>query len=89
MLTLYNLGYAFSSVLGSLLGGWLLAALGTSTTGYFLVFAMSGIGRMCTLPLVTMLPGWRRAKEGEVTLATNTAVESALGPPQWIRARRI
>lgn len=81
VLTLYNLGYAFASVLGSLLGGWLLVTFGTSTTGYFVVFALSGVGRMLTLPLVTMLPGWRRAKEAEVTLATNTAVESALGPP--------
>jgi MFS family permease len=81
VLTLYNLGYAFSSVLGSLLGGWLLAVYGTSTTGYFVVFVMSGIGRLCTLPLVTMLPGWRKAQEAEITLATNTAVESALGPP--------
>lgn len=81
VLTLYNLGYALASVLGSLLGGWLLVTFGTSTTGYFVVFALSGVGRLCTLPLVTLLPGWRRAKEAEVTLATNTAVESALGPP--------
>jgi MFS family permease len=81
VLTVYNLGYALASVLGSLLGGWLLAALGTSTTGYFVVFALSGVGRMCTLPLVTFLPGWRRAKEAEVTLATSTANEAALGPP--------
>lgn len=81
VLTLYNLGYALASVLGSLLGGWLLYTFGTSTTGYFVVFALSGVGRLCTLPLVTMLPGWRWAKEAEVTLATNTAVETALGPP--------
>lgn len=81
VLTLYNLGYALASVLGSLLGGWCLVAFGTNATGYYIVFALSGIGRMLTLPLVTMLPGWRRAKEDEVALATNTAVESALGPP--------
>ena len=33
VLTLYNLGYALASVLGSLLGGWMLATFGTSTTG--------------------------------------------------------
>jgi len=81
VLTLYNLGYALASVFGSLVGGWLLATWGSNTTGYFVVFAISGVGRLCTLPLVTLLPGWRRAKEDEVTLATNTAVEAALGPP--------
>ncbi len=81
VLTLYNLGYALASVLGSLVGGWLLATCGTSTTGYFVVFAVSGIGRLCTLPLVTLLPGWRPAKPAEVTLAANTATEAALGPP--------
>lgn len=57
ILTLYNAGYALANVGGSLIGGALLAILGSTTAAYFWIFAVSGAARLLILPWLTALPG--------------------------------
>jgi DHA2 family multidrug resistance protein len=52
MLTLYNLGYAAATVVGSLVGGAILAMIGENQAGYLVVFAASCLARILTLPLL-------------------------------------
>ena len=56
MLTAYNLGYALASVGGSLVGGLLLRLGGESYAAYLVVFAVSSLGRLLTIPLLRRLP---------------------------------
>jgi MFS family permease len=56
MLTAYNLGYALASVGGSLVGGLLLRLGGESYVAYLVVFAVSSLGRLLTIPLLRRLP---------------------------------
>jgi MFS family permease len=56
MLTVYNLGYAMASVAGSALGGLLLALCGATFSAYLVVFAVSTVGRVLTIPLLRRLP---------------------------------
>lgn len=52
VLTTFNLANAIATVGGALLGGALLAALGTNREAYFVLFGISGIVRLCTIPLM-------------------------------------
>jgi MFS family permease len=56
ILTLYNLGFAVANVTGSLVGGLLLTSFGANSMTYYGIFALSGIARLLTLPLVKFLP---------------------------------
>ena len=52
MLTLYNLGYAAATVVGSLIGGGILFLFSESYAGYMVVFAASCAARIVILPLL-------------------------------------
>jgi MFS family permease len=54
VLTTFNLANAIATVGGSLLGGVLLASLGTNREAYFVLFGISGFARICTIPLMRM-----------------------------------
>jgi MFS family permease len=56
ILTLYYLGYAVATVLGSLVGGYFLERFGKGENAYFVLFTLSGIGRSFSLLLVYFLP---------------------------------
>ncbi|OHB81588.1 MAG: hypothetical protein A2W31_09765 [Planctomycetes bacterium RBG_16_64_10] len=56
MLTLYNLANSTSWVAGSLLGGCLLYALGTTQAAYFILFGLSSAGRLAALGLLYQVP---------------------------------
>ncbi|MGC4003433.1 MAG: MFS transporter [Pirellulales bacterium] len=57
VLTVYNLGYAVASSVGSIAGGVLLSFLAHNTAAYYWVFAISGVVRLLILPLIAWLPG--------------------------------
>jgi len=61
VLALYNVGSAAAVALGSLLGAALFAAMGRGAGAYALVFAVSSLLRVATLPLL------RRVASPEVT----------------------
>ncbi len=63
-LTLYNLGNAAATVVGSLVGGAILAIFDASYTGYLLVFAASCAARILTLPLLRGVRRTFAAREG-------------------------
>lgn len=52
VLTTFNLANAVAMVCGSLLGGAILMLAGTSHTAYMVIFAVSGVARILTLPLL-------------------------------------
>jgi MFS family permease len=56
ILTVYNLGYAVASVGGSLIGGLLLKLGNETFSAYLVVFAVSAVGRLLTVPLLRLLP---------------------------------
>jgi MFS family permease len=56
MLTVYNLGYAVASVAGSAVGGLALAVCGSTFNAYLIVFTVSTVGRVLTIPLLRRLP---------------------------------
>lgn len=66
VLTLYNFANSAALVVGSLFGGWMLKLLGTSHASYCVLFALSGLGRAMTLPLLRRIP--------EITGATTSVV---------------
>ncbi len=68
MLTLYNLGNAAAMVAGSLCGGGILALLGQARIGYFAIFAISGVARLSTVPLLMRIGG--KTTEAEAAPAT-------------------
>jgi MFS family permease len=55
-LTMYNLGYAVASVLGSVAGGFMLRYYDNQSIGYYSVFIVSTLGRLLTIPLIRWLP---------------------------------
>jgi MFS family permease len=52
VLTVFNLANAAATVGGSLMGGAILVSLGTDRNAYFVLFAISGLMRICTIPLM-------------------------------------
>jgi len=56
ILTLYNLGYAIATFTGAMVGGMLIKWLGGGYEIYLVVFALSGVARMLTIPLMRALP---------------------------------
>lgn len=52
VLTTFNLANAIATVGGSVLGGVLIASLGTNREAYFVLFGISGFARICTIPLL-------------------------------------
>ncbi len=52
LLTFYNLFNSTAWVAGSLVGGLILFACGTSYHGYLLIFGLSSLGRLLALPLL-------------------------------------
>ena len=56
LLTTYNLAHAAATVVGSMLGGLVLAACGESQAGYLAVFGISAVARFATLPLMRRVP---------------------------------
>jgi MFS family permease len=69
-LTLYNLGNAAATVVGSLVGGGILAIFDASYTGYLLIFAASCVARILTLPLLRGVRRTFASREGEQSPAT-------------------
>jgi MFS family permease len=79
-LTIYNVGYAAATVGGSLLGGALLAWVGESSGGYFVVFAASCAARIVILPLL-----WRvksTAAPQSATIFQGAIGDAGSGPEQ-------
>jgi MFS family permease len=56
VLTLYNFGNAAALVVGSLIGASLLQMLGETHTSYLVLFGVSSIARLFTLPLIASAP---------------------------------
>ncbi len=56
VLTTYNFGHALATVLGSLIGGSLLAALGKSPAVYLAIFGLSSVARLATIILLSRVP---------------------------------
>ena len=59
LLTLYNLANTTAWCGGSLLGGWLLGYLGTTPSSYYVLFAVSSVGRLAALVLLAQTVGVR------------------------------
>ncbi|WP_339749263.1 MFS transporter [uncultured Rubinisphaera sp.] len=56
LLTVYNLINVTAWVSGSLVGGLLLYSMNTSFNAYLILFALSGVGRLLALILLTRIP---------------------------------
>jgi MFS family permease len=52
VVTVYNLGLAVATVAGAACGGFVLRALGADSQAYVTVFAISGLLRLATVPLL-------------------------------------
>jgi MFS family permease len=52
VVTIYNLGLAIATVTGAACGGLVLRILGEDSRAYFAVFAISGLLRLATVPLL-------------------------------------
>jgi MFS family permease len=57
VLTTFNFANAVAMVAGALLGGALLGGLGTDHTAYMVIFGISGVVRLGTLPLLARSVG--------------------------------
>jgi MFS family permease len=78
MLTAYNLGYAIVSVAGSLAGGLLLTLGGETYAAYLVVFAVSALARVLTVPLLRGLPTKIDERCGDASLSPAKDFESGL-----------
>jgi len=56
ILTIFNLGYATAIVVGSLVGGLILVALGSGREAYLAIFVVSTIARVAALALLVRMP---------------------------------
>jgi MFS family permease len=56
VLTTYNLGHAMATVVGSLIGGLMLAVMGKSPGVYLSIFCVSSAARLATVALLTRVP---------------------------------
>jgi MFS family permease len=56
VLTLYNFGNAAALVIGSLVGATILQTLGESHQSYLVLFGLSSLARLCTVPLLWRTP---------------------------------
>jgi MFS family permease len=56
VLTLYNFGNATALVIGSLIGAGILQTLGESHHSYLVLFALSSLARLFTVPLLWRSP---------------------------------
>jgi MFS family permease len=56
VLTTYNLGHALATVVGSLIGGLMLAVMGKSPGTYLAIFCLSSVARLATLALLARVP---------------------------------
>ena len=61
LLTTYNFGHALATVVGSLIGGGVLAAMDKTPAAYLTVFCLSSVARFATIGLLSRVP----ATEGE------------------------
>lgn len=80
LLTLYNLAYAVATLVGSLVGGYLLSHLQQSREAYFLLFVVSSVGRVAALLLLAQLPRVSASKPAAVprpALAFSAAMQLA------------
>ena len=59
ILTIFNLANAAAVVLGSLLGGAVLAAMGAAPQAYLTLFLISGVARLTSLLLLVRIPPMR------------------------------
>jgi MFS family permease len=66
VITVYNLGLAIATVAGAAAGGMLLRALGEDSRAYIMVFAVSSLLRLATVPLL------RRVRMPEQSTARRT-----------------
>ncbi len=60
VLTTYNFGHALATVIGSLVGGLMLAALGKSPGVYLAIFTLSSVARLATIILLSRVPETNR-----------------------------
>jgi MFS family permease len=72
ILTTYNLSHASALVIGSLVGGVVLEAMGESFQGYLVIFALSSILR--TLTITLLLPAAQHGVHAEVRPLRGTRV---------------
>lgn len=56
LLTTYNFGHALATVLGSLVGGAVLAGLGKTPGAYLTIFCLSSVARLATIGLLSRVP---------------------------------
>ncbi|MCC7083387.1 MAG: MFS transporter [Pirellulales bacterium] len=87
VLTTFNLAHAAATVGGAALGGLLLGQLGKTHTAYLTVFALSGIARLLTLPLLrraTDLERWPDVRLAPdpvpATIALPTMMKEQIAP---------
>lgn len=56
VLTTYNLCHATATVCGATLGGVLISQMGETHTSYLVVFGLSGVARLLTIPFLRRIP---------------------------------
>jgi MFS family permease len=86
MLTLYNLGYATATVVGSLGGGAVLAILGQDRLGYFAIFLLSTAARLATVPLLMRIGA--EEKEPPQKQSSGIEIVPAFATAENLGARR-
>lgn len=56
VLTTYNFGHALATVIGSFVGGLMLAGLGKTPSVYLAIFGLSSVARLATIMLLSRVP---------------------------------
>ena len=98
MLTVYNMANATAILVGSLVGGSILAVLGEVRHAYWLLFLVSSTARVAAIPVLSGLPRWNvrslasaigRAVQVRRDPTAATPTVSVLQGPHWRTPRPI
>ena len=85
MLTVYNMANATAILLGSLVGGSILALLGEVRKAYWLLFLVSSTARLAAIPVLSGLPRWNsRSLAAAIGRAMRIRTEAAASKPAII-----
>lgn len=97
MLTVYNLANATAILLGSLVGGSILAIGGEARHAYWLLFLVSSAARVAAIPVLSGWPSWNHVRSfvaaigRSVRIPTQRSVPTptvtVLSGPHWRRIR--
>ncbi len=80
VLTVFNVGHAAATVVGSLIGGAFLWTLGRNVPAYMAIFACSSICRLLTLPWLSRIPA-RPIDGTDGTSSSSDSSSASCGPP--------